>query len=178
MRVISLFVLIFFLNSCSSGDTLQHYFVEKSDDTDFLVTDFSFRNLKNKAANCTPEEEQALEVFSKINVLTFNRNNQNTSKYEIEQEKVQALLKKELYQELMHVGGKKSGGALYYIGNADAPEEFVLYGYQENTGFTVVRLLGANMTPDKIFNTLMLLKKANITNLATDAFSPLLVKQQ
>lgn len=150
------------LFSCDQNPTLQKYFVEKTESSDFISVDISPSILKSKPEFLSSEEQKALESFKKMNVLAFKANEQNKSQFEEELSKVNEILKNEKYQQLMKFGSGKEGAAVYFVGKEDAIDEFVLYGNQKESGFAVVRILGDQMNPEDFLIMFNALKKADL----------------
>ena len=150
------------LMSCSSEPSLQKYFVESTESNDFIAVDVSANILRLDKKNITAEEDKALQTFEKMNILAFKNDSKKASKFEAERAKVQTILKDKKYQELMKMSRGKDGGAIYFVGENDKIDEFVLYGSNKDTGFAVVRVLGDEMNPNSIMTLISLLQKANL----------------
>lgn len=148
--------------SCSSEPSLQKYFVENTESKDFIAVDVSANILRLDKSKITAEEDAALKTFEKMNIIAFKADAKNQAKFAAEKTKVQAILKDKKYQELMKVNSGKQGGAVYFVGDDDKIDEFVLYGNTSDTGFAVVRILGDEMNPTSIMTMLSLLQKANL----------------
>lgn len=164
MKKISLLAVLLslILTSCNSEPTLQKYFVESTDSKDFIAVDLSTSILKLKKSELSSQENAALETLDKMNVLAFKADKTNTKQFEIERAKVQNILKDKKYQELMKVNSGKDGGAVYFVGEDNAIDEFVLFANKKEAGFAVVRVLGDDMNPASIMTMLSILKKSNI----------------
>lgn len=162
MRRLCILLLAFWVGSCATEPTLQQYFVEKSEDGDFVTVDFVPDNLNLDRAKLTAEQREAVGSFRKMNILAFQKTEGNTAKYEAERIRVDSLLQDEQYQELMHISGKTKGGSLRFVGTENEIEEFVVYAHQADNGFAVVRVLGDNMTPDDVYNLMSVMRSANV----------------
>ncbi|MBN9286011.1 MULTISPECIES: DUF4252 domain-containing protein [Flavobacterium] len=155
-------MLALVLTSCDSHPSLQKYFVENSNNKEFIAVDIapSFINVDKVALS--DEEKAALKSFKKMNVLAFKADGKNQKEFETERAKVNTLLKDESYQELIKMGSGKEGGAIYFVGDTDHVSEFVLYGNKSDQGFAVVRILGDDMNPNHVMSLVGLLKKGNL----------------
>ena len=71
-----LFLFLFFV-SCNSEPTLQKYFVENTENKNFMAFDVSSNILNVDKANLTSEQNEALKSFEKINILAFKINDSN-----------------------------------------------------------------------------------------------------
>lgn len=164
MRKISILAAFFslMLLSCNSEPSLQKYFVESTDAKDFISVDVSANILRLDKSKITAEENETLKTFEKMNILAFKADATNQAKFEAERTKVNAILKNEKYQELMKMSRGKDGGAVYFVGENNAIDEFILYGSSKEEGFAIVRVLGDKMNPASIMTMLSILKKANL----------------
>lgn len=151
-----------FLASCNSEPTLQKYFVENTENKNFIALDVSPSILNVDKAKLSAEQNEALQSFDKMNILAFKLNDGNKAQFEIERDKVNAILKDEKYQQLMKFGSGKEGASVSFVGSDEHIEEFVLFANKKETGFAVVRVLGKDMNPTNIMTMVQVLQKANI----------------
>lgn len=151
-----------FLVSCNNEPTLQKYFVENTENKDFIALDVSPNILNVDKTKLSLTESKALKSFDKINVLAFKSNGKNQVQFENESAKVISLLKNKKYQQLMKVGSGKDGASISYVGSDEHINEFVLFANKKETGFAVVRILGKDMNPSNIMAMLQVLQKSNI----------------
>lgn len=148
--------------SCEQKLSLQKYFVENSESSEFVSVDIAPSFINVDSVKLTGEEKTALESFKKINVLAFKADSVNQKQFDAERAKVTEILKDKSYQELMKVGSGKEGGAIYFVGEDEHIDEFVLYANKKENGFAVVRIIGDDMNPSQVLTMMSLLKKANI----------------
>lgn len=158
--ILSLMTLIFI--ACEKEPSLQKYFVEKTESTDFISLDMSPNILNIKPEGLTTEQQNALKTFKKMNILAFKINENNKTSFDSECKEVNRILKNEKYQQLMKFGSGKDGAAIYFVGKDDEIEEFILYGSQAENGFAVVRILGDKMNPENFMTMLEALKKSEM----------------
>ncbi|MEP6803029.1 MAG: DUF4252 domain-containing protein, partial [Flavobacterium sp.] len=92
------------LVSCNSNPSLQRYFVENTDNKDFISLDVSPDILNLEKTKLSAEQNEALKSFDKMNILAFKANATNQAQFETERAKVKAILKDPKYQELMKFG--------------------------------------------------------------------------
>ena len=154
--------LSLFLVSCNSEPTLQKYFVENTENKDFIALDVSPSILNVDKANLSEEQNGALKSFDKMNVLAFKLNESNKVQFELERTKVNLILKDNKYQQLMKYNSGLAGASLSYVGTDEHIDEFVLYANSKDTGFAIVRVLGKDMNPTNIITLMSVLKKSNI----------------
>lgn len=155
-------VLSLFLISCTSEPTLQKYFVENTENKNFIALDVSPSILNVDKAKLSVKQNEALQSFDKMNVLAFKLNETNKAQFDIERAKVNLILKDKKYQQLMKFGSGKEGASVSYVGTDEHIEEFVLFANKKETGFAVVRILGKDMNPNNIVTMLSVLKESKI----------------
>src|SRR6476660_8735284 len=85
------------LMSCQSEPTLQKYFVEKTEDKNFVAVDVSPSILNLDQTKLSADQKTALEQFDKMNILAFKAAD-NPALFEAEKTKVKTLLKDKKYQ--------------------------------------------------------------------------------
>lgn len=158
----SAFIVLLTLISCNSEPSLQKYFVENTENKDFITLDVSPSILNVDKTKLSPEQTEALNSFDKMNILAFKANDKNQTQFEQERAKVKSLLKNPKYQELMKVGSGKDGASVSFVGTDENIEEFVIFANRKENGFAVVRVLGKNMNPNNIMTLMSVLKKSNI----------------
>ena len=158
----SALLVLLTLVSCNSEPSLQKYFVQNTDNKDFIALDVSPTILNLEKAKLSAEQNEALKSFDKMNILAFKANDKNQAQFETERAKVKAILKDPKYQQLMTFGSGKDGASISYVGTDENIEEFVVFANRKETGFAVVRVLGKNMNPNNIMTLMTVLKQSNI----------------
>jgi len=136
------------LMSCNNEQSLQKYYVDNQEDKDFLALDVPTSMFTN-SESLEAEEKETLESIKKINVLALKKE-ENPAKFEEEKVKLDEIFKNEKYQLLMKYGGGTRKAELYFTGDDDAIDELIVYGYDDEQGLGVARVLGENMNPQKI----------------------------
>ncbi|SHN15083.1 DUF4252 domain-containing protein [Flavobacterium xinjiangense] len=164
MKAVYSIALLFslFLISCNSEPTLQKYFVENTENKNFIALDVSPSILNVDKAKLSLQQNEALQSFEKMNVLAFKLNGTNKAQFELERAKVNLILKDKKYQQLMKFGSGKEGASVSYVGSDEHIEEFVLFANKKETGFAVVRILGKDMNPNNIMTMLSVLKESKV----------------
>lgn len=150
------------LISCKSEPSLQKYFVENTNNKDFIALDVSSNILNLDKAKLSAEQNEALKSFDKMNILAFKASDKNQAQFETERAKVKAILKDPKYQKLMSFGSGKDGASISYVGSDDNIKEFVVFANRKENGFAVVRVLGENMNPNNIMTIISVLKESKI----------------
>jgi len=148
------------LLSCNNEQSLQEYYVENQEDTDFLALDIPTSMFTN-SVSLEQEEKETLESIKKINVLALKQDGKQ-QKFDEEKVKLDEIFKNEKYQLLMKYGGGTRKAELYFTGDDDAIDELIVYGYDDEQGLGVARVLGENMNPQKIMELMKSLDGDNI----------------
>ena len=140
-RIYSIAILCnLFLTGCHNEPTLQKYFVENTENKNFIALDVSPSILNVDKTKLTAQQNDALKSFDKMNILAFKLNDSNKSQFAVEKAKVTAILKDKTYQQLMKFGSGAAGASVSFVGDDEHIEEFVLFANQKETGFEVVRV--------------------------------------
>ncbi|MEO8535740.1 MAG: DUF4252 domain-containing protein [Flavobacterium sp.] len=150
------------LISCESKPSLQKYFVENTDNKNFIALDVSPSILNLDKTKLSAAQTEALQSFDKMNILAFKANAKNKAEFESERAKVKEILKDPKYQELMKFGSGKEGASISYVGTEENIEEFVVFANRKEMGFAVVRVLGKDMNPNNIMTLMNVLQKSKI----------------
>jgi hypothetical protein len=158
----SALLVLLTLVSCNSDPSLQKYFVENTDNKNFIALDVSPSILNVEKTKLSAEQTEALKSFDKMNILAFKANATNQVQFEAERSKVKAILKDPKYQQLMSFGSGKDGASISYVGSDDNIKEFVVFANRKENGFAVVRVLGENMNPNNIMTLMSVLKESKI----------------
>lgn len=133
--------------ACSSTQSLQEYYVDNSENPNFIIVDVPASILNLEEAELTKTQRQAMESLRKLNVLAFKINSNNAQEYEVEKAKVTKILKDDKFVELMKLNSKYGKGTIKYLGDEDAIDEFVIFGSSDDKGFALIRVLGKDMNP-------------------------------
>ncbi len=153
---------IFLLSSCNNEPSLQKYFVENTENKNFIALDLSPSMLNVDSSKLSTDENEALKSFEKVNILAFKLNDSNKNEFEIERTKLNKILKEEKYQQLMKFGSGKDGASVSFVGETEHIDEFVFYANKKENGFAVVRVMGKDMNPTGILTLMSVLKNANV----------------
>ena len=155
-------LLSLFLVSCNSEPTLQKYFVENTENKNFIALDVSPNVPNVDKTKLSIAQSDALKSFDKMNVLAFKLNDKNKAEFEIERAKVNLILKDKKYQQLMKFGSGKEGASVSFVGTDEHIEEFVFFANKKENGFAVVRILGKDMNPTSVMTMMSVLQQSNV----------------
>jgi hypothetical protein len=162
----AIYAIVLFMSllliSCNSEPSLQRYFVENTENKNFVALDVSPSILNVDKTKLSAVQSDALKSFNKMNVLAFKVNDSNKAQFEIERAKVDLILKDKKYQQLMKIGSGNEGATVSFVGTDEHIEEFILYANKKEDGFAVVRILGKDMNPTSIMTMISVLQQSNI----------------
>lgn len=147
--IIGLGLALLTLISCSDGQSLQRYYVDKQEDDNFMKIDIAASLLQTDSNNLTQEQKDILNTIRKVNVIAFPLAD-NRDEYDVEKTKVKEILSQEKYKTLMKMGSNNRGASLKYLGEEDAIDELIVFASDEERGFAVFRLIGNDMRPDQM----------------------------
>lgn len=156
-----LFVAVLFA-SCTNSESLQRYFVDHQEAKGFVSQDFPLSMIEIDKSSFTEKQLEAYKSVKKLNFIGFNIGDDSESVYETELAKVKTILSDPKYNELIDLSDKGRYVSVKYLGENDEAEEFIVFGHDKERGFAVVRVLGNEMTPEKMMSLVEALKNANI----------------
>lgn len=152
MKKIFMIIVIFstLFVSCKK-ETLQTYLVDIQDKPNFVTLDFSTSMLPLKLIEEAPKEDiKTLKSVRKVNVAFLQKSKATLVEITTEKKKLETILSKSDYKTLMRFNDKGAMGKIYYLGSPNAIDEIVAFGYSDELGVGVARLLGKNMNPNAI----------------------------
>ncbi len=135
--------------SCGSEASLQKYYIDSQENENFISVDVPASIIKLKD-DVSPEAKAAYKSLKKMNVLAFTKNDTNLAEYKIENEKVKRILKNDKFKELFRMKDKGRNILVKYEGDDVSMDEVIVYASDKEQGFALVRILGDEMTPEKI----------------------------
>lgn len=160
-QFLSLLILGIGFTACNNDQSLQEYYVENQGNKDFVAIDIPASMLTN-IGSLDEEQLRTLETVKKVNVLAMPKKIENLEKIEAEKANVGTILKDEKYQLLMKMGGGDSRVEIYFTGDDDAVDEIIVYGFDENRGMGLARVLGDNMNPGDILALVRSMEKGDV----------------
>jgi len=146
---------------CSSTQSLQEYYVDNSENPNFISLDLPTSILNLEEADLDETQRKALQSLRKLNMLAFKKTSANTEEYTVEKAKVNAILKNKDYKELMKLNSEYGKGVIKYLGEDDAIDEVVIYGSSDDKGFALIRVLGNDMNPAYIMQLMKAIQKSD-----------------
>lgn len=147
--------------ACNNGQSLQEYYVSNQENSDFMAVDIPASMFAN-TGSLEPEQQKTMESIKKINVLAIPIKAENKEIIESEKTAISEILKDEKYQLLMKYGGSNARLEVYYTGDEEAVDEIIIYGFDENRGMGMARILGDDMNPSDILVLIKSLEKGDL----------------
>jgi len=161
IKSILTFVVLLLVGACSSTQSLQEYYVDNSENPNFISFDVPASILRLEKANLTASQKEAIGSLNKLNILVFKKSKENEADFVAEKTQVKAILKNKKFTELMKMNTSFGKAKIIYLGDEDAIDEVVIYGDNEDKGFAVVRVLGNNMNPAHLVDLIKVMEKSN-----------------
>ena len=159
-RIYLLALLLLSVMSCSSTQSLQEYFVDNSENPNFLSFDVP-TSLLNLEAGFSQQEKQAIASFNKLDVLAFKKTETNNAEYTFQKQNVKSILNDESFVQLMKMNTPYGKAIIKYLGEEDEIDEIVIYGDSSEKGFALIRVLGKNMNPIQVFLLMQAIEKSD-----------------
>ena len=172
-KLLTLAVLVAFA-SCSKTQSIQSYYVEKSEDPNFLVIDIPTSILGINNEVLSEEEQAALDSFQKLNILMFRKTAANVEKFPKELKTVCEIIDVEQFDPLMVVSDRQFSGKLLLEGSVERPDEIVFLGSASDQGFLLARLIGSKMQVEKAIILSKALEREGALDNAVDAIGQML----
>ncbi len=153
--------LILVLSSCSSTQSLQEYYVDNSENPNFLSFDVPVSILNLKEADLSEKQREAISSLNKLDILAFKKTTDNDVAYQSEKTNVKAILKNKDFIELMKMNTPYGKATVKYLGDEDAIDEVIIYGDNDDKGFALIRVLGKDMNPANMLQLLQAIQKSD-----------------
>jgi hypothetical protein len=150
------------LTSCGNGESLQRYYVDHQEAKDFMSQDFPLSLIDIDKSSFTEQQKEAYNSVDKLNFLGYKVSGNNEESYKTELAKVKSILSDAKYNDLMEFSDKGNKISVKYLGTDDEADEVILFGSSPDMGFGIVRILGDDMSPDKMVTLIEALQKADI----------------
>lgn len=133
--------------ACNSGPTLQSYFVEKSEDPNFISLTLPSSILNIAVDSLQADQQEALATLKKLNVLIYRKSVNEPAQLDLESDVVLKILSNSAYIELMKLNAEDYKGAVSYLGTEDAIKEIIVFAKSGSDGFALIRVIGDGMNP-------------------------------
>lgn len=150
------------LVSCNNGASLQRYFVDHQESKNFMTQDIPISMLKIDETKFTNEQKEAYNSVERLNFLGYKANQTNEETLKVELAKVKTILSNGKYKDLIEFSDRGNKVVVKYIGNDEEADEVVVFGSSKELGFGIVRVLGDDMSPDKMVTLVSILQSAQV----------------
>lgn len=170
-HIIVLLLLAILATSCNQGPSLQAYYVDNQEKPGFLSLDVPTSFLNVDTSELSKDQLEAYQSINKLNMLAYKIDTENMDSYKLELEQVKSILDDDKYEELIRGGNNQDGKFMVkFTGDIENVDEFILFGNADDKGFAIVRVLGKNMSADKIMNLSQVFENANVDDDAVKQF--------
>lgn len=149
------------LVSCNNGVSLQRYYVDNQESTNFTSVDLPVSIIKLDETKLTEEQKEAYSSVKRLNLLAYKYDDSNLAEFNTELEKVKTILKNKKYSDLIEFNDKSAKIIVKYLGDGDESDEFIVFASSKEMGFGIVRILGDNMSPEKMMTLADAMKNSN-----------------
>ena len=151
IKISGLLIAVILLTiACDSNPSLQKYYVDSKENSEFISVDLPSSILQLKDTEVSDEIKNTLETIKKVNFLALQVNETNKELYTSEKVKVNAILKNPKYKQLMRMNMGGANVSVNFLGEGDAIDEVVIFGADGDKGFAIIRVIGENMNPSDI----------------------------
>ncbi|MBC3757697.1 DUF4252 domain-containing protein [Hyunsoonleella sp. SJ7] len=150
-KIFAILLLCAVMFNCKSEPSLQRYFVDNQETTDFISQDIPISMLELDETKLTEEQKEAYKSVRRLNFIGFKADEKNQDTYSTKLEEVKDILRQEQYQDLMEFQDRGNKFVIKYVGDDDEADEVIVLGSSKEVGFGVVRLLGDDMKPEKMY---------------------------
>ena len=161
-HIVFVFLLTVVMVSCNDGKSLQTYFVENQETSNFISQDIPISMVKIDDSKFTDEQKEAYNSVKRLNFLGYRVDGTEAETFKAELAKVKTILNDEKYNDLMEFSDKGNKIIVKYIGTDDDADEVVVFGSAKEYGFGIVRVLGDDMNPDKMVTLVSAMQSANV----------------
>ena len=137
--------------SCEQSPSLQKYFVEKMDDSSFLIVNLPINIDSLFQKDISTEDRLVAASIKKLNLLFYRINKSKKIEYKEEVNRLKSILASKRYQHLMDFKAfDKASGNLLFEGEENQIEEGIVFVNAEEFGFGVLRILGDEINPSAL----------------------------
>jgi hypothetical protein len=154
-------VIGFTISSCSSEQSLQQYFIASSENPNFMSFDLPSSLLNLEKAELSETQKKAARSLKKLNILAFQKKENNVADYEVQKAAIKTILKSSDFSELMKMNTSFGKATIQLKGDDDTIDEIVIYGDNDEKGLILVRVLGDDMNPASFVQLIQAMEKSD-----------------
>ncbi len=149
-HILFTFVTALILMGCNDGASLQRYFVDNQESANFTSIDLPVSIVKLDESKLSDVQKEAYGSVKRLNFLGYRLDKSKEADFNTELTKVKAILKDKKYNDLIEFNDRKAKVIVKYLGDDDAADEFIVFASSKEMGFGIVRVIGDNMSPEKM----------------------------
>jgi hypothetical protein len=157
-------VMAFLMVACDSHPSLQKYYVDSKENSEFISIDLPASILQLKDEDVSEDVKNTLKTIKKVNFLALELKDSNEDLYVSEKEKISKIFKNKKYKQLVRLNIGGGNVRVNYLGEEDAIDEVIIYGSEDQKGLALVRVIGENMNPSDILKLTQELKMDENSN--------------
>jgi hypothetical protein len=158
---IIILVFVIALSSCSSGPSLQQYYVTNAENPNFLSFDLPASLLNLDKVDLSETQKVTASSLKKLNILAFQKKEGNSADYKAQKATVKTILDGSDFSELMKMNTEFGKATIQLKGDDDTIDEIVIYGDNEEKGFILIRVLGDDMNPANFVQLIQAMEKSD-----------------
>lgn len=157
--------------ACTPKLTLQSYFVDHQDRTDFTYMDIPISVLNTENISLSKDQSEAMDSIETLNMILYSLEGGTSETFESEVLTIKKILRAEGYSELMRMGNNLKGKfQISYVEEASEIDELIIFGYSSTSGFMLVRVLGDNIKLSKVVSLAEVIDQLEIENTNVNDF--------
>jgi len=156
-----LIIAIILAVACTNDADLQNYFVNHQDDANFIALDIP-SSILGDTNDVSNEVKEAVHSFKKLNILALKLNDGNKDVYKKERTAIKKLLAKKQFKDLMRFKDGNNMVIIKYLGTETSVDQLIIFGYANDKGLALVRILGDKMDIKKAFKLVTLARSGKV----------------
>jgi hypothetical protein len=156
--------MAFVLIACDSHPSLQKYYVDSKENSEFISIDLPASILQLKDEDVSEDIKNTLKTIKKVNFLALQLKESNQALFASEKEKISKIFKNKKYKQLVRLNIGGGNVRVNYLGEEDAIDEVIIYGSEDENGLALIRVIGENMNPSDILQLTQELKMDENSN--------------
>jgi hypothetical protein len=175
---LSLVLLVALSISCEPKMTLQRYFYQAQENGDFLLIDVPTSLIGQSMDNLTEKQRETISSVRKVSALIY-RDWSKKDFIQKQQAIINEFLDRDGFKPLL--AAKMNDEAQMSVlvkGSIDQIDEAVFFGYSDDQGFILARVLGDKMNPAAFYELASTLKESEFESLTQGMFKQFLGEQQ
>ena len=155
-------LLVLLVSSCEPKMTLQRYFLSAQENPEFSLIEVPVSLLGPVSENLNAEQQQTLASVKKVSVLLY-RNPEKVDFIANQQVIINEFLASDGFEPLFSAKMKREAQATVMIrGDVNQIDEAVFFGYADDQGFILARILGNQMNPAAFMQLAESLEETNL----------------